>query len=241
MGDNMKINIDKLNNITLKPYVCYLLKNITKNKNYIGITQNFEKRKKQHLSINTQKNLSIKKDLINGDNFEMNIIVNNIPNRSEAEDIEYYKIQEYNSINNGYNCVCSTEHLDLDYKTIAKKYGVSPSTISNINKGDLIEFENITYPIRLNNAGKIKTAKILKEIMLYLKNDTYSVQELSKMYKCGSQQIQYINQNISTKLEDDILSISKELGIKSFPINKKYVTTGTINKNYNKNNIAPHN
>lgn len=248
----MSIDIN-FENIKLKPYVCYMLKNVTKNKVYIGITQNFDKRKIEHLSLSKQKNKFIKNDLMNGDEFIMNIIVDNIGSRSEAEDIEYYKIQEYNSIKNGYNIVCSSipleiikkitidlaNNLELNYDQIADKYGVSPGTIANINKGYLVQFSQLIYPIRLSTHGKIKTMKILQEVMTYLHEDVYSIQELAKMYDCTPQQIQYINQNVGLKLYDNVVELAEIIGIKSFPINPKYVScNGITNKHFK--NKAPY-
>ena len=229
----------------VKKYVCYLITNITNDKKYIGITQNFKKRKKQHFNIKTQKNENIKYDMEQGHEFRIEIIKENLDNKYEAEKYEYYMIQKYNSIKNGYNIVCSyipTEiveditndllnNLELSYDEIAEKYGISKGTVYNINKGEVLEFEEVNYPIRLNTTSLIKTKNILYNVIIDLKNNEMSISEISTKYNVNPQMIHYINQNVGKKLYEDVKDICEELCIDT-PINKSFVKSG-INNIYN--------
>lgn len=222
----------------VRGYVVYLLKNENNDKSYIGITQNFQKRKKQHFDIDKQKNKRIKDDMKKGHSFSMTIIEDGLNNRHEAEIREYYLIKEYDALS-GYNQTNSfipTEvvesvtfdllnNLSLSYQAIADKFNLSKGTIYNINKGYIIEFEDIEYPIRINSATSIKTTNQLKSVIVDLSEDRLNISQIAERNSVSEQVIHFINQNAGNKVKKDVIEIASELNLE-IPFNKRFVKQG---------------
>lgn len=87
----------------------YRITNIVTNKVYIGITNDFERRKKRHLSelksgIHHSKKLQQAWNQYGSENFEWNYRELNIQEYEELYEIEKKEISKYNSYNDGYNC-----------------------------------------------------------------------------------------------------------------------------------------
>lgn len=86
----------------------YILKNLTNGKNYIGSSDNIERRIYDHLnSLNRGSHYSepMQKDFNNGDNF-ICAILKKFPNRDFKDELYHFEriyIIQFDSINNGYN------------------------------------------------------------------------------------------------------------------------------------------
>jgi group I intron endonuclease len=86
-------------------YSIYKITNKVNNKVYIGFTQNVDKRWKNHSRSEYNRPLynSIRKHGI--DNFTFEIIYQSKDREHTLVEMEPFFIEEYNSYNNGYNCV----------------------------------------------------------------------------------------------------------------------------------------
>ena len=89
--------------------IIYSITNLINNKRYIGISQNYEDRKRVHLwalKNNKHKNEKLQNSVnkYGLDNFKFEILKKvETDNRIEALKIENYYIKKYDSYNNGYN------------------------------------------------------------------------------------------------------------------------------------------
>ena len=87
----------------------YRITNIQTQKKYIGITENFERRKKKHikeLKNNTHHSPKLQKawNYWGENNFEWTVREVQINQYDDLYDIEVEEIKKYNSYNDGYNC-----------------------------------------------------------------------------------------------------------------------------------------
>lgn len=204
---------------------------------YIGKTNNFERRKREHLSIAFNSNSEDYNKLLYRkireygiENFEFSVI-------EECLDIEWqekekYWIKYYNSFKGiGYNeseggdgvpigsivekdillIISELKENKITQEKIAKKYNISSSVISNINNGLLLKQSNITYPIRQN---LISTEKLflLKNL---LENTTLSFKAISEELGLSESTVKKINYG-SIKHEDIFTSfpVRKLSGVK---------------------------
>lgn len=87
----------------------YRITNIINNMCYIGITEDFQRRKKKHLTeLNSNKHHSPKLqnawNYYGPDKFEWTVREVNIDKYDDLYDYEIEEIKKYDSYNNGYNC-----------------------------------------------------------------------------------------------------------------------------------------
>ena len=87
----------------------YRITNIVTNQCYVGITEDFQRRKKKHITeLNTNKHHSPKLqnawNYYGADKFEWTVREININQYDDLYDEEIQEIQKYDSYNNGYNC-----------------------------------------------------------------------------------------------------------------------------------------
>lgn len=182
---------------------------------YIGKTNNFERRKREHLSVYTNTNSQDYNKLLYRkmreygiENFEFIIVEECL--EEEWQTREKYWITYYNSFRSrGYNESeggdgVPVEHsltpfikdiieLLKDYTVspskIANKYKVSESVISNINNGLILKQIDINYPIRQNLLSK----EVLNELKDLLENTTLSFREIADQLKISESTVKKIN------------------------------------------------
>lgn len=182
---------------------------------YIGKTNNFERRKREHLSVHTNTNsqdynkLLYKKMREYGiENFEFIIIEECL--EEEWKTREKYWINYYNSFKGrGYNeseggdgvpignslapfiqdIIELLKDNTISQSGIANKYNISESVISNINNGLILKQIDINYPIRQNLLSK-ETLNKLKDL---LENTTSSFREIANQLKISESTVKKIN------------------------------------------------
>lgn len=92
------------------------------------------------------------------------------------------------------------QHSDLQQKEIAKKFNVSVSWVSSINKGNYYRQENLTYPIRENYQAKnsrkgtrVLSPNEIKEIEKLLKDTNIGMRKIAEQFDVCYQTIAAIN------------------------------------------------
>lgn len=159
-------------------HLIYCYTNLINNKKYIGQTNNFKRRSKQHredsfMNYNEARyrqpiHQAIRKYGI--ENFKIEILEENIPT-DKIDKKEQYYIKKYNTIApNGYNLtegglanktapvpsrykdsfaeIVQELKGEKSLKEIAQQFNMSYSYLSDINNGTRLFHENIQYPIR---------------------------------------------------------------------------------------------
>ena len=87
---------------------------------------------------------------------------------------------------------------DIPQKDIAKRFNVSPSIVTAINKGRSFKDESLTYPLRVNyqegpNKRKSFSPNEIKEIEDYLENTDLSMRKIAAIYDAPLTLIQNMN------------------------------------------------
>lgn len=92
------------------------------------------------------------------------------------------------------------QHSDLQQKEIAKKFNVSVSWVSSINKGDYYRQDNLKYPIRENYQAKngvrgnrVLSPNEIKEIEKLLKDTNIGIRKIAEQFDVCYQTISAIN------------------------------------------------
>lgn len=123
-------------------YCIYYIKNKITNQYYIGQTKDFNDRIERHIKLSkkpkptTRISYSIKKYGI--DNFEYDIIKNDIQTKEEASELEMYYINEYNSFLDGYNTTRGGEYnLSGIKRTDEQKIKISEATKKAMDNPEL--------------------------------------------------------------------------------------------------------
>ena len=157
--------------------IIYKIKNKLTNNVYIGQTNNFNRRMREHASVAFNKKSNDYNKLLSKklreyglDNFDYSIIEDDLT-IEEANEREIFWIEHYNSFKGkGYNesyggdgvkresildevytdIIKDLQDSSLTQKDISKKYITSESTISDINNGKRYKDKDISYPIRKN-------------------------------------------------------------------------------------------
>lgn len=123
-------------------YCIYYIKNKITNQYYIGQTHNFEERIKCHIKASKRPDsrLSYSINRYGIENFEYNIIHNNISTKEETCELERYYISKYNSFLDGYNTTHGGEHNQTGIKrTDEQKRYISECTKKAMSKPDIRE------------------------------------------------------------------------------------------------------
>ena len=97
------------------------------------------------------------------------------------------------------------KHSYRQYEDIALQYGVSPSTIRQINSGDCHTISNVKYPIRnYKNSGVIPcTYNQVTEISDLLADSDISCRQIAKIYGVDIQTIYTINNGNAKRYRRD--------------------------------------
>lgn len=170
----------------------YKITNLINGKIYIGKSINIKQRWNKHKEI-PNDGMSIHKAMLKYgiNNFSFEVLEE--CNEYQLDEKEIYWINYYNTyLGEGYNAAPGGEgashpvkisnetlnniindlqnHLELSIKEIAKKYQVSPTTISSINVGRSRQIKDIDYPIRKNHYQKIPKQE-LYDLLLKTQGD----------------------------------------------------------------------
>lgn len=198
----------------------YIIKNKINKKVYIGQSVNSAIRWSAHKSAAKSKIKKITIDKAMAELGVENFWYEVIETTENYDEREVYWINYYNStVPNGYNLLLGGDgaqigtnsanaiirdeiilnalmddlsFTDIKMKDLAKKYGVSTSVISSINRGKSYYNENKTYPLRKrdsDNLDKLNYNEIIKD----LSETNLSLRDLSKKYKVNTFIIRQIN------------------------------------------------
>lgn len=209
----------------------YKITNLINSKIYIGVTNNFERRKREHKNLmygRCEKYLynAIKKH--GWKNFNMEIIEDYTENYNERENywIDFYRSNNPSKgYNANYNLCHSKNHVTLfledilniysdlqenilSFQEIAKKYNLlSEESVRHINRGIVYHNSDIIYPIRplRNDFAKERAIHIIED----LKNTNLKFCELAKKYNCSTVLISNINTGIRCVQENEQYPIRK--------------------------------
>ena len=200
-------------------YYIYCYTNKINNHKYVGQTNNYERRIREHRSCAFNEKASSYNDLIHKkireygeENFEISVI-----EKLYTEDIEevnqreiYWidKLQSHCSTGLGYNVsyggsrryssILTQEEVKrlkeeikqgISYYELEKKYNISASFISSINNGVYFKDDEETYPL----FKYYKNDKDYDELIDLLLNSTYSYTQIAKMLNIGCSTIKKIN------------------------------------------------
>ena len=196
----------------------YKITNRINGKIYIGITNNFNRRMREHRnkaqsesSTKYYYHLSCAIRKYGWENFVTEIIADNLE-RKEAEKLEkkYIKLYNSNNVNFGYNITEGGESATIQtsvtdvqasaiinalknscqtMSTIAKQYGVSVSQVSRINLGELKKDSSLTYPIRSQAIQEKELLSILDDLL----DDKLTIVEIANKYNRSTASIQRFN------------------------------------------------
>lgn len=208
----------------------YKITNLVNNKVYIGQTNDFDRRKREHKNKMYGRCSKILYNAITKygwDNFSMEIIEDYCEDYNEKEK---FWIKKYDSQKNGYNVdltlIQSENNIYIDetmlaqifqdlrnntltYREIADKYDISAEqTIRDINRGITHYTPNISYPIRPLKGDLAHEKAIL--IIEDLKNTKLTMRELAEKYNCSQVYISNINTGSRCFIETEEYPIRKE-------------------------------
>lgn len=151
------------------------------------------------------------------DNFSIEILEDNILN-SDIDEKEKYYIKKYNTYYNGYNATEGGEggrtssKLTLDFAleiisllkdpnnlesipSIADKYHIDSSVVSNINTGKTWRQDDEIYPLRnYKVAGLSLTKEDYKNVVNEILNTNKTLTEIGQKYNLSENQMTAINQ-----------------------------------------------
>jgi hypothetical protein len=181
-------------------------------------TRKSNHKKSAYNKLSTNYNLLFYKMIrfIGFENFKWTILEKNIPvidlNRKEKEYIE-----KYDSFNEGYNSSpgiktdklinnengisekvidnvieCLKKNKDMNLNDISNKFGISKSSVSDINNGDIYFQQNIDYPIRKTNTKHKLTNKDILIIYSDLK-ELNSIKNVAKKWNLNPNTVRNIN------------------------------------------------
>lgn len=208
----------------------YKITNIINGKSYIGQTNDFKRRQREHKNCmygTCNKVLYNAIQKYGFDNFIMEQIEDYIENYNEKEQ---YWINYYNTLTpNGYNVdltLAQSEnniYIDddtllliyqdlkeekLTYDEITEKYNFrSSQSIRNINKGITHHKNNVQYPIRQtrNEIANKRAIQIIND----LKTTNMNFSDIAKKYNCSSVLISNINTGTRCHQDNEIYPIRK--------------------------------
>jgi group I intron endonuclease len=206
----------------------YKITNLINGKIYIGQTNNYNRRHREHKNKmygNCEKVLYNAINAYGFENFEMEQIEDYIENYNEREQywIEYYDCK----VPKGYNVDPVLNHSDtniyidentiqliyqdlkdltLSFDEIAEKYDLkSAQSIRNINKGITHRIEGNQYPIRKTRNDLAQERALL--VIQDLKNTDLKFSELAKKYNCSSTAISNINTGERCRQKNEVYPI----------------------------------
>ena len=212
----------------------YCYTNKVNNKQYIGQTNNLERRKKQHIqdSIHCHQ----------GHEASYNLPFHSAIRKYGINNLESKYIKEKNTMApNGYNLkaqgeankglnisklpmsqvleIISDLKDGVEIKQIAEKNNLSRSYISDINNGRCCRIDEISYPIQQNRI----TEDEYLDIIDMLKNTTYSMREIARYFNRNRDTIEKINKGkqaiVRTLYEEDFpIRKSARKGYKLKPV-----------------------
>ena len=211
----------------------YKITNKINNKCYIGQTNNYVRRFREHRKMYDGKSSKIlyyafKKYGI--DNFDFEVL----DYGENYNELEKYYIEYYNSIDNGYNISTGGENppikqgenssnakhtqkeidrlkddlknTDKSFEDLAIEYKYkNKCTVLRINSGESWKDENIEYPIR-----KISNEELVDNIIYMLKNTSLTQKEIAKQLNVKRSTVTMTNIGDHNRRENEIYPIRKE-------------------------------
>lgn len=197
----------------------YMYINKTNNKKYIGQTNNFERRIREHRSIAFNKksgnyndyfHMALRKHTEN--NFEIQVLWSGHNTQKELDELEIQYIQDYKAHVSqwGYNLTWGGQGTkkssyyenfeddiktairnNVKYKDIQEKFGCSPSFISSINHGLRFYNPNENYPI--NKFHYFNADDIYPQMICLLQDPRYRFQEIANKLNCSYATVKSFN------------------------------------------------
>lgn len=177
----------------------YMYTNKINGKKYIGQTiGSLKKRHSQHICQNeTYFDRALNK--YGAENFELEIIEDNIFDENELNDKEIYYINKFDTFNNGYNMtrggnngtkfneedrdkiINLIKNTSMSFKEIGEKTGYTIYTISSINQGETLPLENEDYPIRTQRNTQKFSQDDIDIVIDLLKTTDFSFDKISEI------------------------------------------------------------
>ena len=200
-------------------HIIYCYTNTVNNKKYIGQTNNFERRKKEHINQSIYRtngnytqypiHKAIRKYGI--DNFMIEIL--ETTDHEHVDERERYWINEYNTVvPNGYN-ICGGGKNDyvsylfmsedkiqeiqqmliegFPYWRIYEQTGCSLPVISNINNGKIYCSDVLSYPLKTTQHKE--SDDFVQKIKYLLKNTNIGYQKIAEQMGCCKRTVIMIN------------------------------------------------
>lgn len=196
----------------------YLYTNKINNKQYVGQTNDFARRKREHNCDAFNENRSGHNDVISRairkygkENFKIELLVDDLT-QEEANFLEDFYINEYNTrVPNGYNVReggkgASVTRLSKEeiagiknalkngqtYSEIEEKFKIVQGYISMINHGKFFYDEKEQYPLMKKQLTK--DDKEVQEVVYLLKNTNLTLQEIAnKVHMCKASVVKINN------------------------------------------------
>lgn len=177
----------------------YMYTNKINGKKYIGQTTcSLKRRHAQHVCQNeTYFDRALNK--YGAENFELEVIEDNIFDENELNDKEIYYINKFDTFNNGYNMtrggdngtkfneedwnkiVDLIKNTSMSFKEIGEKTGYTIYTISSINQGETFPSENETYPIRTQRSTQKFSQDDIEMVVELLITTDFSFDKISEI------------------------------------------------------------
>lgn len=226
-------------------YCIYYIKNKITNQYYIGQTHNFEERIKKHFkqSKNPDSKITYNINKYGIDNFEYDIIQDNIIDKEEVSKLERYYIEKYNSFLDGYNTTHGGEHnITGIRRTEEQKKNISIATKKAMDnpelKQRLSDFWNEYYK---NHEGhtkgkqmsqeakeKLSKAKKGKPIVFHKSKEELFKKRSSASKRTNSDRHWYTNGEVDVRIKSNDITYYISIGYKkgrscSNNKNKKHV------------------